>query len=196
VTPAVGDLDGDGTLDVASLSREGNLFVWHSSGDACQTAEWPKYQHDLRNTGDYRTDARAPGAVRGLTLDGSTLSFVASGGNGVCGQADSFVVTVDGKAVSTDVRPGRSGITTSLALPGIGPGSVVTVQSADAAGNRSIPVRVLAAGAAAPVPAPRAATAPGRLPSTGGEHATGLAVLSLALVAMVVRRRSAAQSRP
>ena len=57
-TPAVGDFDGDGKVDVALATREGNLFVWHAAGDACQTPEWPKYQHDLWNTGNY--DSSAP----------------------------------------------------------------------------------------------------------------------------------------
>jgi hypothetical protein len=52
-TPAVGDLDGDGLVEVAAMTREGYLFVWHTAGSACQTPEWPKYQHDLANTGNY-----------------------------------------------------------------------------------------------------------------------------------------------
>ena len=51
-TPATGDLNGDGKLDVAVLTREGYLYVWSTPGPACQAPQWPKYQHDLWNTGD------------------------------------------------------------------------------------------------------------------------------------------------
>jgi hypothetical protein len=55
-----GDLDGDGNLDVASVTREGWLYVWESDGDACQSPQWPKYQHDLANTGNYEAPAALP----------------------------------------------------------------------------------------------------------------------------------------
>ncbi|MDQ3876972.1 MAG: S8 family serine peptidase, partial [Actinomycetota bacterium] len=42
VTPGTGDFDGDKTLDVAAVTRDGWLFVWKTSGDACQDQEWPK----------------------------------------------------------------------------------------------------------------------------------------------------------
>lgn len=186
--PAVGDLDGDGKLDVASVTREGNLFVWGTDGDACQPTEWPKYQHDLRNSGDYRTDARPPGAITDAQLDGSTLSFADAGGDGRCGKADSFFVTVNGEVVEVDVRPGAPGTRTSITLPPLGPGAVVSVQAVDAAGNAAIPVHVLAATTSAPAEqtAPR-----GLLPATGGSEPLTLALLALAtaLVARSVRRR-------
>ncbi|MEY2478330.1 MAG: hypothetical protein QOG87_3645, partial [Actinomycetota bacterium] len=189
VTPAVGDLDGDGTLDVATLTREGNLFVWGTAGDACQTAEWPKYQHDLRNTGDYRTDGKRPGVLRDVRLEGSTLRFTTSGSDGRCGRADAFVVTVNGVAVDVAALPGAPGTATSIELPGIGPGSIVAAQTADEAGNLSIPVRVLAAGAVAPAPAGETESR-GVLPTTGAQDLTGLLVLAAALALAVVRRRS------
>ncbi|HYN36603.1 MAG TPA: Ig-like domain-containing protein [Actinomycetota bacterium] len=55
-----GDLDGDQLLDVAMVTREGWLFVWGTEGDACQGIEWPKYQHDLGNTGNHETAVLNP----------------------------------------------------------------------------------------------------------------------------------------
>ncbi|HUB06173.1 MAG TPA: VCBS repeat-containing protein, partial [Myxococcales bacterium] len=52
-TPAVGDLDGDGLLDVATLTREGWLYVWHGGGLANQKIEWESFHHDAQNTGNY-----------------------------------------------------------------------------------------------------------------------------------------------
>ncbi|MBM3237666.1 hypothetical protein FJZ31_15355 [Candidatus Poribacteria bacterium] len=52
-TPSVGDFDGDGTLEIAALSRGGLLLVWHTSASASGQHQWPKYQHDLHNSGNY-----------------------------------------------------------------------------------------------------------------------------------------------
>jgi hypothetical protein len=52
-TPAVGDFNGDGKLDVALLTRGGLVWVWTTSGRASSAAPWPKFQHDLKNSGTY-----------------------------------------------------------------------------------------------------------------------------------------------
>jgi len=52
-TPAVGDFNGDGKLDVAVLTRGGLVWVWSTSGRASNVAPWPKFQHDLKNSGTY-----------------------------------------------------------------------------------------------------------------------------------------------
>ncbi|MBI4259863.1 MAG: VCBS repeat-containing protein, partial [Actinobacteria bacterium] len=61
-TPGLGDLDGDGKLEVALMTREGLLFVWRTEGVACDPAalQWPGYQHDLANTGNYETEVALP----------------------------------------------------------------------------------------------------------------------------------------
>ena len=61
-TPAIGDTDGDGKLDVTALTREGNAFSWRTDQDACGTNdEWWTSRHDEWNTGAYGTDSRPPG---------------------------------------------------------------------------------------------------------------------------------------
>jgi hypothetical protein len=54
-TPAVGDLDGDGMIDVVTMTREGWLWAWHGHGSAAKKIEWDSYHHDPRNTGNYTT---------------------------------------------------------------------------------------------------------------------------------------------
>jgi hypothetical protein len=142
-TPAVGDFDGDGKVEVAMATREGNLFVWHAAGAACQPSEWPKYQHDLFNSGSAATDANPPGVLRDVKFDHSTLTLTASGGDGVCGQASSFVVKVDGRTVPVATKPAPSGERQTIDLGSLGKGHhTVIVQTVDQAGNLSIPVTV------------------------------------------------------
>jgi hypothetical protein len=54
-TAAVGDLDGDHTLEVVIGTREGNLFAWHTKGTDTGTIDWESFHHDNANTGNYGT---------------------------------------------------------------------------------------------------------------------------------------------
>ena len=52
-TAVVGDMDGDGLLEVAAATREGGLFVWKTKGRADGDIQWPSYQHDAQHSGNY-----------------------------------------------------------------------------------------------------------------------------------------------
>jgi MYXO-CTERM domain-containing protein len=52
-TPVVGDIDGDGTLEVAVGTRNGWLYAWHTGASDQNVIEWESYHHDNRNTGNY-----------------------------------------------------------------------------------------------------------------------------------------------
>lgn len=52
-TPAVGDLDGDGSLEVALGTRSGWLYAWHTQGKTDGQIQWESYHHDNRNTGNF-----------------------------------------------------------------------------------------------------------------------------------------------
>jgi hypothetical protein len=54
-SPAVGDLDGDGTLEVVVATRAGWLYAWHTMGRVTGNVQWPTYRHDNRNTGNWGT---------------------------------------------------------------------------------------------------------------------------------------------
>ena len=68
-TPAVGDADGDGDLDVTTVTREGWSFLWDTGVDACggSNDEWWTFHHDEHSTNNYGIDGRPPGTPRGLS---------------------------------------------------------------------------------------------------------------------------------
>ena len=50
-TPALGDWDGDGRLEVAVVRRDGVLLAWHTPSPVDRADQWPRFGHDLANTG-------------------------------------------------------------------------------------------------------------------------------------------------
>jgi len=66
-TPAVGDLDGDGTLEVAVGTRSGWLYVWHSGASTQNVVEWESFHHDNRNTGNLESPLEQGGQGRAST---------------------------------------------------------------------------------------------------------------------------------
>jgi hypothetical protein len=153
VTP-VGDIDGDGLLEIANWTREGNMFVWDTDVSACDGVnEWPGFRHDDRNSGVYGNDARSPGPIRELSVGGlplpgspSTMHWKAPGGDGFCGQAHHYEVRASGAPVTEDNwdatqllgTPPASlpGTSESFTLPALPLGTAyLVVRAVDAAGN-------------------------------------------------------------
>jgi hypothetical protein len=52
-SPTMGDVNGDGYLDIAVTTREGWLFIWSTKGRADQRVEWSGQHHDPQNTSNY-----------------------------------------------------------------------------------------------------------------------------------------------
>lgn len=53
-TAALGDLDGDGFLDVVVHGRDGWLYAWRTTGSA-KSIQWEGFHHDARSTGNFST---------------------------------------------------------------------------------------------------------------------------------------------
>ncbi|MDX6288084.1 MAG: hypothetical protein QOG53_3569 [Frankiales bacterium] len=97
VAPGVGDFNGDGQRDIASTTREGNLFVWRGNGaERCSSASWPEWGHDGWNTNNFVTDATRPAPVRDLSVKTGTanvtLRWSVTGDDGTCGTAAAYDV--------------------------------------------------------------------------------------------------------
>jgi hypothetical protein len=54
-TPAIGDLLGDGKLEVVTITREGWLWAWKTGGTTAGKVLWDSFHHDARNTGNTAT---------------------------------------------------------------------------------------------------------------------------------------------
>jgi hypothetical protein len=96
-TPAVGDADGDGDLEVTTLTREGFGFMWDTDRPACGTNdEWWTSRHDEWNTGTYGTDSRPPGTPTELAANPNgaqiELTWKAPGDDWLCGTAQEYRV--------------------------------------------------------------------------------------------------------
>ena len=112
VTPAVGDADGDGKLEVAAVTREGWSFLWDTRVPACggTNEEWWTFHHDERSSANYGVDGRPPGTPRNLDAKrrggGASLSWIAPGGDWLCGKAAKLRVLVSNQPID-DPTDGR-----------------------------------------------------------------------------------------
>ncbi len=148
---AVGDLDADGRLDVVTATREGALYAWTTQGASCvnhaAAATWPLLRHDLRNSGDGRTDATPPATVADARVENGRAVFTAVGDDGFTGAATSYdarwsaspITTVAEFAAASAIPApgGRKAGTRIEAGAGIPASAHVAVLARDDAGNVS-----------------------------------------------------------
>lgn len=147
----VSDPRMDGRLTFATGSREGDVFVWRTAGDAARNDQWWHFRHDERNTGDYALDTRRPAVVTGLRAGpGGALSWRAPGGDGQLGRAARYEVRLArapiasvaawrrGRVAAGAPEPAAAGTRQGMRVAAPGGGhwwaSVIAI---DAAGNRS-----------------------------------------------------------
>jgi hypothetical protein len=148
-TPTLGSFGSLANKVVVSITRSGTLAVYSTPAPACSPSSWPRFHHDVANSGDYTRDAVPPGRPGGLRLLGSTLSFTAPGGDLMCGRAASYQVVTSARPItyanfaSARRLPGASvpaaaGSVESFALSA-GVARYVAVRAIDGAGNLGLP---------------------------------------------------------
>ena len=135
-TPAVGTVGTDQNQKVAVMDREGTLFLWQSTANACSGASWPRFKHDNWNSGNYATVAGRPATISDLsqTQTGSTvtLTFTAPHGTLFCGNASGYQVRYSASGPITDATWGQA----TLAGATNAGGCTYTPQPALAAGHQ------------------------------------------------------------
>jgi hypothetical protein len=150
-SPSVGDLDGDGRVEVVSLTREGYLMVWRTPGRAAANGEWWRWHHDERSSGRYGADTRPPAAVRELRVEHPlppriALHFRAPGDDWGAGTAARYEVFASrrpitqanvGRAtrIAVAAKPKPGGSPESIKLPRPKGARYYAVRAIDDAGN-------------------------------------------------------------
>ncbi len=123
LAPAVGDLDGDGSLEVVIPTRNGWLYAWRTQGRVTGNVQWPSYRHDNSNTGNWGSPL--PFGVR--RVDGMPSIVCPPRDSGVLSDASVEDVTMDsslGDGMSTMDRAVDGGASGMDAADG-GPNQLV-----------------------------------------------------------------------
>jgi hypothetical protein len=91
--PAVGDVDGDGLLEMVWVDYYSNLYVWDLPGPSSGPQPWPMYNHDAQHTGS--TSAPSGRVPDGGSSAGTPLMVSRDAGGQIS-------VTWDASCTSTD----------------------------------------------------------------------------------------------
>ncbi|MFL5821976.1 MAG: hypothetical protein ACJ764_00885 [Solirubrobacteraceae bacterium] len=153
-TPTLGSFGSLDSLkkahkDIVSITRTGTLSVYKTNARACSPSSSPRFHHDNWNSGNYTTDAVAPGHPAGVTLKGTKLSFSAPGGDLLCGKAARYELVTSNhpitpanfsraKSLGGAPAPKTAGTKQTIHLPA-GAKKYVAIRAVDAAGNVGLP---------------------------------------------------------
>jgi hypothetical protein len=130
-TPLVGSF---GTLDtdpaarksVVALTRNGSVLAYGTQAPPCTPASWPRYHHDLANSGDYTRDAVIPGKPIEVRLFEQGLGFRAPGDDLLCGKAARYELVSSDRAL--DPASFDQGTPIPVALKPGDPGAVQAIE--------------------------------------------------------------------
>ncbi len=171
-TPTLGsfgslDTTAGARKDVVTITRSGTLSVYSTPAGACSPSSSPRFHHDNWNSGDYLTDAIDPGKPLGASRRGNVVSFIAPGGDLMCGRATRYQLVTSASPItppnfaaarplSGAPVPGAAGAHQSFRF-GSRAERYIAIRAVDEAGNVGLPA-VLGTGRAGS----GAPTSPGR----------------------------------
>ncbi|HMC37994.1 MAG TPA: hypothetical protein VKK30_09000, partial [Actinomycetota bacterium] len=93
--PLVGSWDTTDTSTAAhkvvvAMTRDGVVFAYKTPAPACSPSSWPRFHHDLANSGYYDRDAIDPGALTNVKYAAGKLTFTAPGDDLMCGKVTRY----------------------------------------------------------------------------------------------------------
>lgn len=98
-SPAFGDIDGDGMLEVAVMTRMGDIYVWDTNAPMCNGAcnnQWMTSHHDTWHTGLYGMDTIPPGRpldFKAIKRDDHVIfSWTGIGDDRMCGDVSYYEI--------------------------------------------------------------------------------------------------------
>jgi hypothetical protein len=148
--PAVGDIDGDGQLEIVAHTREGVLYAWESEGLACPNdapnSDWRRYHHDERNTGYYGLDTLPPARVTDLVAERLAngrirLTFTATGNDWRCGLPAAYELRYSTEEGADLSDPAQFAAATSFGISVSAPGGEATMVIVDTPGAAHFAMR-------------------------------------------------------
>jgi hypothetical protein len=137
---------------VFGATRSGYVLGYKTAAPACSTSQWPRFHHDLANSGDYSRDAAPPGTPYNVHRSGGRITFNAPGDDELCGTARRYEIATSNspitganfshaRVVPGAPHPAKGGSGQTLA-PEIGLDRYVAFRAVDEQGNLGRPALV------------------------------------------------------
>jgi hypothetical protein len=173
------DTAAGATLVVVHGTRNGRLSAYQTAAPACNAASWPRFHHDVANSGDLRRDAVNPGAPMDIAAAGGELKWKAPGDDLLCGKAKSYEIVTSADpitpasfskatALGGAPEPGAAGSAATFTLPADAK-RYVAVRAVDDQGNVGRPASADLAPASQPGTRPVDELGSGPGNNAGGE---------------------------
>ena len=129
------DTDPGARRVVVGMTRSGEILAYRTPAPPCEAnaahplGSWPKFHHDLANSGDYSRDAVDPGVPYDIGTSQGNLTFKAPGDDLLCGKAAAYQVAeadfpltgktfFQGDQIPTTLKPAAPGTPQALELGG------------------------------------------------------------------------------
>ena len=159
-TPTVGQLSRTDRVAVATVTRDGYLFLTETNGEPTANDQWWHFHHDERNSGLYGLDTRPPATVddlsvlAGASAGSATVSWTEAGDDWWAGQVPNgnidlrwstspitdanFTAATHVTAPATTAASGSTEQVTVSGLPTTGQTIYFAERATDDAGNTSL----------------------------------------------------------
>ena len=114
---------------VVGATRNGRVFAYRTPAPPCESnaghplGSWPKFHHDLANSGNYSRDAVDPGTPFSLSFSKGVFSFRAPGDDLMCGKVNRYELAesstrLTGSTFDQGIPVPAAALNKSIASPG------------------------------------------------------------------------------